>query len=489
MAQRIMALEIDGDWVRAAVAERTWNSFGLVGLFEDQRAADEEDLSTAIKRLVGAAGKPDIVLSALPGEFVAKRMLELPFKDRRRLNQIVPFALEEHLPFPVDDAVVAFARLGQNGDQTRVIAAYASRDHIREHLELLAHAGLDPKTVTLSALALALLMARHRNGHRGSYLIVNVDHTSASLVLLDEAGAPRAMRTIATPGPARGATTPLPTAPGAAILNSVRQMMLAHQVDAEDAELVLTGSGAVLPRVSTQITEALALKVRPAEEFDLGRPFGGAPRDAARFSGCLAMLIGETPDNPAELLNFRHGEFAFHGRTGDLAPFRLSAALMAGLALLALIHFVLGLSIDLRRLHAIDAQLAAAAAPALGNGVPGSEAREKLRREIAGMRKQLKLLGENGGHGTPLNILLAVSNALRRGLPVEMTDVTIEEGTIKMTGKANSFTTIDQVKLALKRNGYFDDVQVANAKAGTDGKVDFQLSAVARETPAPAAAE
>ena len=39
MAQRIMALEIDGDWVRAAVAERSWNTFGLIGLFENQRAA------------------------------------------------------------------------------------------------------------------------------------------------------------------------------------------------------------------------------------------------------------------------------------------------------------------------------------------------------------------------------------------------------------------------------------------------------------------
>src|SRR5690242_4993443 len=115
MAQRIMTLEVDGDWVRAAVAERSWNSFALMGLFEDQRASGESDLAAALLRLLAASGKPDILVSALPGEFVAKRMLELPFKDRRRLNQVVPFALEEHLPFPVDDAVVAFARLGQEG--------------------------------------------------------------------------------------------------------------------------------------------------------------------------------------------------------------------------------------------------------------------------------------------------------------------------------------------------------------------------------------
>ncbi len=485
MAQRIMALEIDGDWVRAAVAERSWNTFGLIGLFENQRAADENDLSAALARLIVTAGRPDIVVSALPGEFVAKRLLELPFADRRRLNQVVPFALEEHLPFPVDDAVVAFARLGQEGNQTRVMAACARRNHVKEHLELLAHAGLDPKTVTLSALALALLMARSRNGgHTGSHLIVNVDHSSASVVLLDASGAPRAMRTVAMANPGRGSTTPPPqVAPAATILNSVRQMMLAHQIESDEAELVLTGSGAAAPRVRTQIAEGLAIKVRAAEDFDLGRPFGGFPPDAAGFSGCLAMLIGEVPAHPAELLNFRQGEFAFHGRTGDLAPLRLSGALAAGLVFFALVHFFLGLSVDLGRLRAINREIAAAAAPALGSAAASGDARESLRGQLAAMRTQLKLLGDNGGHGSPLDTLLAVSRAIGRDLPVEMTDITIDEGTLKVMGKANSFTTIDQVKLALKRGGYFEDIQVTDAKAAAEaGKVDFRLSATPRES-------
>ncbi|HUY18344.1 MAG TPA: type II secretion system protein GspL [Candidatus Binataceae bacterium] len=479
MAQRIMALEIDGDWVRAAIAERSWNTFGLIGLFEDQRASGENDLSAALVRLVVATGRPDIVVSALPGEFVAKRLLELPFKDRRRLNQVVPFALEEHLPFPVDDAVVAFARLGQEGDQTRVMAAYASRAHIKEHLELLALAGLDPKTVTLTTLALALLMARGRNGHTGSHLLVNVDHSSASIVLLDADGAPQALRTVATASAGNTGTTPLPVAFGATILNSVRQMMLANQIESDEAELVLTGSGSAAPRVRTQIAEGLAIKVQLPEDFDLGRPFGKVPPDAARFSGCLAMLIGELPPHPAELLNFRQGEFAFHGRTGDFAPLRLSAALAAGVALLALLHFFLGLSVGISRLNVINRQIVVAAAPALGSVAAASDARGALRTELAAMRKQLKLLGDNGGHGSPLDTLLAVSRAIGRGLPVEMTDVTIDAGTLKVAGKANSFATIDQIKRALQRSGYFGNIQVTDAKAAAEaGKVDFRLSAM-----------
>ena len=99
MAQRILAIEIAGDSVRGALAERNWNSLTMLEVVEERRAPDEADLAPALARLLDEAGEPDIILSALPGELVVKRMLSLPFKDQRRLTQVVPFALEEHLPF------------------------------------------------------------------------------------------------------------------------------------------------------------------------------------------------------------------------------------------------------------------------------------------------------------------------------------------------------------------------------------------------------
>ena len=145
MSQRILALEMPGDTVRAAVAERTWNSFHLIGVFEEERADDEPDLAAAVARLLIRTGTPDMVVSSLASELVVKRLLELPFSDARKLNQVVPFALEEHLPFPVDDAVVAFARVGRDRGNTLVMAAMARKPDLKRHLEVLSRAGLDPK--------------------------------------------------------------------------------------------------------------------------------------------------------------------------------------------------------------------------------------------------------------------------------------------------------------------------------------------------------
>src|SRR5713226_7642150 len=199
MAQRILALEMAGDRVRAAVADRSWNSFHLAGVYEKFRAGDETDLSGALSRLVVEAGEPDIVISALPSDRVAKRLLELPFKDARRLHQVVPFALEEHLPFPVDNGAVAFSRCGQEGNHTLVMAAMVRKTDLQHHLDLLAKAGLDPKTVTLAPLALAAMFTRSRNGNGAkpmAHLVVEGDESSTSVVLVDLEGTPRALRSI-----------------------------------------------------------------------------------------------------------------------------------------------------------------------------------------------------------------------------------------------------------------------------------------------------
>src|SRR5882672_3743531 len=179
MAQRILALEMGGDRVRAAVADRSWNSFHLAGVYEKLRAQDETDLSGALSRLVAEAGEPDIVISALPSDRVAKRLLELPFKDGRRLHQVVPFALEEHLPFPVDNGAVAFSRVGERDGNSLVMAAMVRKADLQQHIQLLANAGLDPKTVTLAPLALAALIGRARNGAAASaHMVVEGDNSS-----------------------------------------------------------------------------------------------------------------------------------------------------------------------------------------------------------------------------------------------------------------------------------------------------------------------
>lgn len=484
MGQRIMALELAGERVRAAMADRTWNSLELIGAWEQERVEGEADLAPAIARVIGAAGQPDIVVSAIPGEFVAKRLLALPFSDRRRLAQVVPFALEEHLPFPVDDAAVAFARVGREDGKTLVIAAFARKEDLKSHLELLARAGLDPKTVTLGTLALAGLLARARNGAGGAHLVVDIDHACTSMVLIDAQGTPRAVRTVGRGINPHAGNAALPSPAASAIVGAVRQTLLAHGSEQQPPELVLAGAAAIAPAIREQIGDALAVPIHSVDEFDCSSFFAGNRTEPVGFAACIAMLLAEAPSKPLELLNFRQGEFTFSGRTGTLGPLRLSAVLGGVAVFLALLHFLLGVSTSARQLHLLNGEIAAVTAPALGDKEPAL-AQAALKEKIAEMRKRLHLMGGNLGHGSPLDVLLALSRAIPPAVPVQVSDLLIDDSGLKIEGTADSFATVDQVKKALERNQEFDQIQVEHATAGSDpGKIEFRLSASLRESAA-----
>jgi len=480
MGQRILALEISNDRVRAAMADRTFKSLELVGVYEQERAGDESDLSGAISRIVAAAGKPDVAISALPGEFVAKRLLTLPFTDRRRLQQVVPFALEEHLPFAVDDAAVAFARVGREDPNTLVIAAFARKEDLRNHLELLSRGGLEPATITLSTLALAGLVARARNGRGGAHLVIDIDTTCTSMVLIDAGGTPRAMRTVGQGfNLHNGAAIPQPAA--GAILGAVRQTLLAHTSGPDVPDLVLAGTAATTPAVRNQIALALEVPVHDLSEFDCTAVIQGIKNEPKRFSGCIAMLLGEAPVRPLELLNFRQGELAFRGARSVLLPMRAAAMLGIAALALAIIHILLGLSISARKLHLLNAEIGAVTAPALGVSDPAN-ARAALKGRIAEMHKRLRLMGGNLGHGSPLDQLLALSHAIAPGISIQVDALSTDENGIKLEGTAESFATVDQIKKALERGGQFSAIQIERASAGADpNKVDFKLSAATVE--------
>src|SRR5271169_1099326 len=377
MAQRILALELVGDRVRAAAAERAWNSFTFAGTYDKIRADDEADLSGALSRMVVEAGQPDIVISALPVDRVVKRLLELPFKDARRLHQVVPFALEEHLPFPVDNGIVAFARVGREGDHTLVIAAMVRKTDLQQHLDLLQKAGLDPKTVTLAPLALAAMFTRAKNGNGNgakpmAHLVVEGDESSTSVVLVDVAGTPRAMRSMPA-GLMMSDGSAVSQDAAAPILNSVRQTLLAHGEETDQTEVIVAGAAAGYPKVRGLLSDSLAMSVRDGGAFDYTGLFEGSVPNTGKFSSCVAMLMGELPSQPLDLINFRQGEFMFRGRIrGDLTPFYTSGMLLGALLAVIVFHFVLGVSAHLHRLHKLNAEITAVAGPALGETDPAN---------------------------------------------------------------------------------------------------------------------
>lgn len=476
MAQRILALELADDRVEAALGERAWSSFALLGTYQSERAEDESDLAPALRRLLSQTGIPDLVISALPGEQAAKRLLNLPFTDRRKLDQAVPFALEEHLPLSIEEAVVAYVPLARDGKNSLVLAALVRREDLRAHLDLLAEAGLDPKTVTLSSLALSALINRARNGNgTASHLLVALEPGRTSVVLLDDGGVPRAVRTVPV-GLDPGLDAQHVETSAGAIIAAVRQTMLSHSAEGVSTDIVVSGKAAASAEVRDRFSRELAVPIHGVEDFDCSAVVGKSGSEWMRQASCVAMLLSEMPNQPVPLINFRVGEFAFQGRTGDLTPFYTSGLIAAGLGVLILLHLILGIVTNVHHLRILNREIVAAAAPVLP-GVAGDQAEHVLASHLAVSRKRLGLLGGSGGPASPLDMLLFLSRALPGGLGIDIDELAIDDTGLKLNGKADSYATIEQLRKALNATHRLSDVQVSEEGTGEGHKVIFHLTA------------
>jgi Type II secretion system (T2SS), protein L len=480
MAQRILALELGDDRVEAALGERAWSSFALLGTFQSERAEDETDLAPALRRLLSQTGIPDLVVSALPGELVAKRLLDLPFTDRRKLDQAVPFALEEHLPFAIEEAVVAYISLMHHEKNSLVLAALVRRDDLRAHLDLLAEVGLDPKTVTLSSLAMSALINRARNGTGpASHLLVEFEQRRTSVVLLDNGGVPRALRTLPVGlDPALDAQHSDSSA--RAIIAAVRQTMLSHEAEPGPTDVIVSGPAAASSEIRDRFSRELALPIHGVEDLDCSALLGRKDCLWIRQASSVAMLLGEMPNQPVPLINFRVGEFGFQGRTGDLTPLYTSGLIAAGLGVLIVLHIVLGILTNAHHLRLLNRETAIAAAPVIP-GVAVDKAKHAVALRLAAARKRLGLLGGSGGPASPLDTLLMLSRAMPNGLGVDLDELGIDDTGLKLSGKADSYATIEQLRKALGATHRLSDIQVSEEGPGENHKVIFNLSATIKD--------
>ena len=105
------------------------------------------------------------------------RTLDLPpLKDDKEIASAVRFQAQDHIPMPLDQAVLEHHSLGivetAEGPRTRVVVVAARRDMIEQLLEATRKAGLRPHGIDLSAFA--MIRALHRAGDTDTTLYISV---------------------------------------------------------------------------------------------------------------------------------------------------------------------------------------------------------------------------------------------------------------------------------------------------------------------------
>ena len=147
------------------------------GVVRDGEVADPVALTEALRELFAGGELPTQVRLGIANQRIVVRTLDVaPVDDPKVLEELVRSEAPDHIPVPMDEAVLDFVSLGQvetvAGPRTRVVIVAVRREMVERMVASAQEAGLEVVGIDLSAFG--MVRALREAGNAGAVLYINL---------------------------------------------------------------------------------------------------------------------------------------------------------------------------------------------------------------------------------------------------------------------------------------------------------------------------
>ena len=479
MSRKILGLDIGN----AAVSGVVINS-GIKGSFVEARArvpleGPQDFGGTLAGSLEALAGEIDITgtkcIVSLPAGSVSFRTLRLPFRDEKKLRQILPYELEPQLPYPVEDLIIDYYRSGPGRvDSSELITAAVKKTTIESLLAVLQSFRIDPAIITVGGFATALCLADTINQPE-NWILADIDKEDLSL-FFTEAGTIKLAR--ATRLPAFGEDHP-----ATRVYRQIGRSLLAcrdvYHFDFKADALFTNDPALIEPEHKPADSPLSGLPVDPTNLAKKISPrtieTGG--QLPAPYLHDNALALGYLELSGLKGLDFRKGPFE---RKKQWRKYRKSMISSGALALLVLILFFSNILVDTyylgKRADRLNHEIREVFKSALPDITRIVDPLQQLRIKIQESKRHLALPVGANKRARIIDLLNDLSSRIPGRIDVQMTRVVIGPDSILVSGNTDTFNSVDDIKNRLERADFFKKVVISSAnleKAGN--RVNFKL--------------
>jgi len=302
MAHTICGIDVGAYSIKFAFLEVGFRTHRLRGLLETPVPPGEAPLLhrqlDAVREGLAQVSSEVTPFFALPGDQLSVRVLELPFSDSRKIDQVVGYELEGQIVNAIEDVVFDHLVVGQRPEGSTVMAAAARRDDLAAFIAAAEERVIHPRALYAAPLIYRTLLPLAADGGAGAptpcQAVIDFGHQRTNICFV-RAGDPIFARTIRRGG------EHLTAAIAKAFKADVER---AEQAKRDDAFLVSPGRPATTPlgqKLDSVLREALAPTIRELRQtlagFSAGNKFevdtllvvGGG----GRLAGLLPFLEAE----------------------------------------------------------------------------------------------------------------------------------------------------------------------------------------------------
>ena len=455
-----------------------------------------EGQKQALRQLVahGKIRKKDEIILSLPGHLALIYRLVLPLHnthkwDVQKLRQVIPYEIEERLPYSLDEVILDFMKIEATEEGMGVLVCAVPRSVLERYQSAFEQAEISISRVHVAPLmrlsVLPLTLARQNRATHEFFLDIGAMQTSLCYL---HNGRPAAVRALPMGGDLL--TLSLQDAKLAASWQEAEQMKYTLHLH-EDSPVAETLRRAMQPwkkEVEKTILGWCNIGEATKESRALYLTGGGA-----KLGGLAAewdMPVSLLPASDLSLCTRRgretgidlcpHPSAASKGMsTPQRWAFGFSLAVICGLAVADLslrYHDKESSYQEAKRLLQKQFSAVFPHTPHAGSEI----------EYLHGASAQLTQMANRLALGKPgaLHLLRALAETIPEGLPLEVQELAIEEGKIRMEAKTDAYVSIDRMRAHLIKNPLFLEVALSDAKVTADNAhIGFRMQIRTAGTP------
>jgi general secretion pathway protein L len=494
MPGKTLGIDIDSTSITAVLVEGGLRGYSITGC---GRTMIEEDggldggLSVLSKQV---DLKADTSICSIPAEQISYRNLQMPFRDRKKIQQAILFEVETMVPFPIEELIVDFTVVDQM-DQNEILAASIRRSRLSEYLENLQGNGIDPGLLDIRGVPITLWLLK-RDDMPDSGLLLEIGRTRNTMVLFLKRriclirtfsfGNGLIAQAISKEHAEQAGSTRIDEeieSLFSSFCRDVRHTIHAfgswRKQECTPERLFLTGEGSLYPGTEAILERALDL---PVERINVARDAKVAmDKDIALawnpaiMDNALALALRDNKQGMG--FNFRRGEFEVKKRYLGLMKLMRNAAVFL-VIILSLLIADLGTEYYFlkRRYLMLDNQITALFKQTLPEVTRIVDPVQQMRVKINEIKSSGLSLPGIGRQERALDLLRDISIRISGSLDVRVLSMVVDPETVQVQGETDTFNTVDSIKKGLEPSQYFSEVTISSANLDRSGKrVRFEM--------------
>lgn len=473
MADTLFCLDIHRDTIAAVLVDKSTRVRRVTGCgFADLNIQSFDDAIVEIKRDTGFTSGPCLI--TFGAELFSFRNLSLPFSDKKKISQVLPFELAELSPIDISGQLVDFLVAKSEPQETEIVAAMLSREYLGEHLRQLQAGGIDPDTIGISGLSTAVKIA---SDEPQNFLLIDFGSNWATLfVVIDQKIC--LIRSLACTSDNFGQANIDSTF----ILHAQQTMLASQLLDLRrpDYRVFITGAAMKAQSSMTDLSNGLGgvpiskylQSTLPFVKVDQGVQRSYRPELMGRV--LASALKG---GRAGEEFNFRKDEFKKRKTLYEHRNLLVKAAIPA-VAVVVVLAIYLGYGYS--KLAARQTELRTQITATFKETLPEVTRIVNPVQQLQVINNEIKATYRPGGDGgemyTVVELLAELSARIPPSYSVKLVRLVADSESLRLRGETGDFNTVDNVQKELEKSTYFREVVISSAnQAPRDDKVNFEL--------------